>query len=197
MKAFVADPLIEFERSLENATKAGVKEANAMSLASVDPQGIPSVRIVYYKGMIRGGLSFYTNYQGKKSLDFEKNPRAGVNFFWPELFEQVRIQGLVDKLTREESENYFRTRPRMSQIGAWASHQSEEIPHHEALLERFETFEKKYEGQDVPCPPHWGGFRLVPLEIEFWIGREGRLHERYVYQRSSMGGAWRTFMRSP
>ena len=197
MKVFVEDPLLEFESALDKALNAGVKEAHAMALASVDPQGNPSVRIVYYKGIVRGGLSFYTNYQGKKSQDFQTNPSASVNFFWPELFQQVRLQGTVDKLDQKESEAYFRTRPRMSQIGAWASRQSEEIPNHEALLKKFKDLEEKFENKEVPCPPYWGGFRLVPLEIEFWMGREGRLHERYVYKRSSPDKAWRTFMRSP
>jgi pyridoxamine 5'-phosphate oxidase len=197
MRAFAEDPLLEFEKAFGKAMKEGVKEANAMALASVDPQGRPSVRIVYYKGLVRGGLSFFTNYQGKKSLDFEKNSWAAVNFFWPELFEQVRVQGKVDKLEREESEAYFRTRPRMSQIGAWASHQSEEIPDHSSLMQRFRDLEKKFDKQDIPCPPHWGGFRLVPSEIEFWVGREGRLHERYVYERNLPEDVWRSFMRSP
>ncbi len=197
MRAFESDPLLAFQNALQNAEIKGVREANAMALASVDAQGSPSIRVVYYKGTVRGGLSFYTNYQGKKALDLARNPHVAANFFWIELFEQVRFQGYVEKMTVEENEAYFRTRPRMSQIGAWASHQSEEIPNHDVLLQRFDEYEQKFEGQDVPCPPHWGGYLLIPTEIEFWIGREGRLHERYVYQRTRKDEVWRTFMRSP
>lgn len=184
-----------FHRLYEAAVNKKVNEPHAMTLATVDSQGQPSARIVYYKGTIRGGLSFYTNYHGQKAREIELNPKICVNFFWAELAEQVRISGKVEKLSRAENEAYFKTRARLSQIGAWASHQSDEIPSYDYFQNKVHEFEKKFDGQDVPCPPFWGGYVLVPQEFEFWFGHNGRLHERYIYQRTTTG--WKTFQRSP
>ena len=192
---FSKDPVALFEGFLKEAFDKKVVEPNAMSLATVNAQGVPSVRIVYFKGMVRGGLSFYTNYSGAKALDIEANPVVCANFFWGELAQQIRVTGKAVKLTRAESEAYFATRPRLSQLGAWASHQSEEIPGYDYFKNKIAEFDKSYEGQTVPCPSNWGGYHIVPSEIEFWFGHQGRLHERYVFTRE--GGGWKTKMLSP
>lgn len=192
---FSVDPFVHFERLMSQAIDKKVLEPNAMALATVDEKGMPSVRIVYYKGMVRGGFSFYTNYHGHKGRDLAKNPNVCTNIFWPELAQQIRISGVAEKLSRAESEAYFATRARLSQIGAWASDQSETIPSYDYFKNRLEEMTKKFEGHNVPCPPHWGGYHIIPTEIEFWFGHNGRLHERYVYQRANSG--WKTFMRSP
>lgn len=197
MFQFEKDPLINFEHAFQHAQKIQVPESNAVALATVSSAGTPSVRIVYYKGMIRGGFTFYTNYQGRKARDLEGNPKIAIQFFWPPLHQQIRIEGHTEKLTRAENETYFQTRARISQIGAWASDQSQEIANQDVLLKKFEMFEKKFADQDVPCPPHWGGYLIVPLEIEFWFGKNGRLHERYVYQRPDPTSPWRRLMKSP
>ncbi len=191
------DPVKWFEAELAKAQGAGVPEANAMNLATVDSLGMPNLRVVYYKGTIRGGLSFYTNYGSQKAREIFSSGRGAVNFFWPQLAQQVRFQGVIEKLTREENEAYFRTRPRLSQIGAWASEQSQEIPSEEWLERRVHEFEEKFKGQDVPCPLDWGGYHLLPLQAEFWFGQEGRLHKRYVFERLGLESPWRTLMKSP
>lgn len=196
---FSVDPHDHFLRLFEEAKDKKVIEPNAISLATVDPQGQPSVRVVYYKGTIRGGLSFYTNYHGAKARDIETNPKVSANFFWAELAQQVRVEGIAVKLTRAENEAYFRTRARLSQIGAWASHQSEEIPGYEYFQNRLHEMEKRFDGVEVPCPEFWGGYRIEVTKWEFWFGHAGRLHERYVYSRagSGSGSGWKTGMVSP
>lgn len=196
---FEKDPFENFLKVYQEAQMRGVPEANAMALATVNSQHQPSVRIVFFKGFFEKnsenrGFCFYTNYDGRKAHDIESNPQVSANFFWPHLDEQVRLEGRVEKLPRSESEKYFATRPRLSQIGAWASHQSEKIDYKE-LIQKLDDLTKKFEGQQVPCPPNWGGYCLVPHEIEFWFGKTGRLHERYVYQKE--GAKWQRFMRSP
>lgn len=193
---FLADPFLNLDKWVHEAAGAGLKDPNAMALATIGADQKPSARIVLFKGWVRGGLSFYTNYEGRKGRELTNHPQASVCFFWASLEKQLRVEGIVTRLTREESEAYFRTRPRLSQIGAWASHQSEEIADHKVLEDRTAELEKKFAGQEIPCPPHWGGFHLIPSEFEFWIGRQGRLHERYVYQREGTS-SWRRFMRSP
>ncbi len=190
------NPYFHFERLLNEARAKKVVEPDAMTLATVDSDGQPSARILYYKGMVRGGLSFYTNYGGQKSLEIEVNPKICLNFYWAELWQQVRIYGTAEKLTRAESEAYFSTRARLSQIGAWASNQSQEIPNYEYFQNKVNEFEKKFEGQEVPCPPNWGGFRVEAKRFEFWFGLTGRLHERYVYELQA-DGTWKTSLLSP
>ncbi|AZZ37240.1 pyridoxamine 5'-phosphate oxidase [Bdellovibrio sp. qaytius] len=178
---FKKDPFLNFQNSLKTAQLKGIPEHQAMSIATVNEKNEPSVRVVYFKGLIRGGFSFYTNYDGRKGHDLDTNPNICANFFWPHLDEQVRISGFTDKLTDSESDQYFATRARLSQLGAWASLQSSEMQNFDQFHQRMAEFTKKFEGQKVPRPPHWGGYRIIPREIEFWFGKNGRLHERYVY----------------
>jgi pyridoxamine 5'-phosphate oxidase len=192
---FKKEPIENFLKLYKEAQVKGVPEANAMALATVNAEKQPSVRIVFYKMVIDGGFCFFTNYQGRKARDIEANNKVSANFFWPNLDQQVRVEGLVHKTSREISEKYFATRARLSQIGAWASHQSEEIESFDAFSAHLRSLEKSFEGKPVPCPPHWGGYRIEPNEIEFWFGKNGRLHERFVYQRQASG--WRHLLRSP
>jgi pyridoxamine 5'-phosphate oxidase len=204
---FQLDPFVNFDRQLSEAKLRGEPEYNAMALATAGADRQPSVRIVYYKGMVRGGFSFYTNYAGAKARDIDANPKVCLNFYYAKAWEQIRVEGVALKLTRAESEAYFATRARLSQIGAWASQQSEEIPSFESFQEKVEELEASFAGQaEIPCPPGWGGYHVVPQEIEFWFGKTGRLHERYVYQRESSSGSagagpgangWRRFLRAP
>jgi len=192
---FGRDPLAHFQEFLKEAESKGLPEPAGMSLATSTPEGQPSVRTVLFKGFYQSGITFYTNFEGRKGRELISNPKASINFWWPVLEKQVRFEGTIEKLPRDVSEAYFATRPRLSQLGAWASQQSTEIPDLDFLQNKLKEFEKKFEGKTIPCPANWGGFVLIPQEIEFWIGRSGRLHERYIYQKQGEG--WRTFMRSP
>jgi pyridoxamine 5'-phosphate oxidase len=194
---FSKAPLEHFEQLLSEAQKQIAKDFNAMSLATCSVGGVPSVRTVLFKGLVRGGLSFYTNYDSQKAHELLETKRAAALFFWAPLERQIRIDGVIEKMTREESEAYFKTRARLSQIGAWASEQSHRLSSFEELQEKVQELEKRFQGRDVPCPPNWGGFLLRPLKIEFWFGRSGRLHERYVYERADVGSSWQTYMKSP
>lgn len=194
---FKIDPFHHFEDLFRQAQSHIPKDPNAMFLATVSPDGNPSVRTVLYKGLIRQGFSFYTNYESPKGQALIATKKAALLFYWPAMDTQIRLEGIVEKLTREESEKYFASRPRLSQLGAWASHQSQKIKDHEELEKRVAEFDKQFSGKEVPCPPNWGGFHLLPLRFEFWFARSGRLHERYVYERASLQSAWMTSMRSP
>lgn len=191
------DPFDHFDCLLKEAIAKQVPEAIAMSVATVNEKGVPSVRIVYLKEVSQGGFVFYGNYKSHKGQDIEINPSVCLNFHWPVQWRQIRITGKASKISEAESDAYFRTRPRLSQIGAWASNQSEVISSHDHLVRRVQEFEKQFDGQDVPRPPHWGGWRVIPQEIEFWFGLTGRLHERYIYFRESESSEWRTCMKSP
>ncbi|MBO9667815.1 MAG: pyridoxamine 5'-phosphate oxidase [Bdellovibrio sp.] len=189
------DPYVHFDRLMKEAVAKQVPEANAMSLATVDERGIPSVRIVYLKEVTSEGFVFFGNYDSHKGKDIEQNPNVCLNFHWPVLWHQIRITGMAVKLNPEESDAYFKTRARLSQIGAWASKQSEEIPSYDHLVRRVEEYEKQFDGQEVPRPENWGGWLVIPTEIEFWFGLNGRLHQRYIYQKTEDG--WRTLLRAP
>ncbi len=184
--ALHADPFRQLDRWLDDAVTAGVKEPTAMTLCTVGRDGSPSARVVLLKGVERG-LVFYTNYESQKGREIADNPRAAVVLFWPDLERQVRVTGGVERLSRSESEAYFRSRPRESQLGAWASLQSQPVESRAVLDARFDEVRATYEGQDVPCPPHWGGFRLVPDSFEMWQGRVGRMHDRVRYVPSGSG----------
>jgi pyridoxamine 5'-phosphate oxidase len=195
---FSLDPFLHFTRLLDEAESRGEPEHNAMALASVGADLKPSVRIVYFKGLVRGGLSFYCNYNSTKGKNIEQNNQVCLNFYYPKEWQQIRISGKALKLTRAESAAYFATRNRLSQIGAWASNQSQEIPGTEYFQKRLAEYEKSFEGQEVPCPENWGGYQVIPDEFEFWSGKSGRLHERCVYQRQAASSdQWRSFMKAP
>lgn len=194
---FSLDPFAHFQEQFSQAQKLISKDPNAVSLATVSESGQPSVRTVLFKGLVRGGFSFYTNYESAKAQDLLFAKKAAMLFYWPVMDVQVRLEGVVEKLTRAESEAYFNTRARLSQLGAWASRQSQKITDHETLERRVQELDKQFEGQSIPCPNNWGGFHLLPLKFEFWFARNGRLHERYVYERESLTAPWETSMRSP
>jgi pyridoxamine 5'-phosphate oxidase len=183
------DPIKQFQKWLDQAQASPIHEPLAMSLASSTPAGKPSVRIVLLRGVDERGFTFYTNYESRKSRELELDPSAALAFYWAELDRQVRIEGRVERVSADESDAYFRTRPRGSQIGAWASPQSQVISGREELERSEREAAAKYEGKDVPRPPHWGGFRVVPSMIEFWEGKLNRLHDRLLY-RLNAGGSW-------
>ncbi|MFW6043878.1 MAG: pyridoxamine 5'-phosphate oxidase [Marinilabiliaceae bacterium] len=175
-------PLVQLQRWLDEAIHAEAAEPTAMSLATVDAAGQPSQRIVLLKEISDKGIVFFTNYQSRKGQQLELNPRGSANFFWAVLERQVRLEGIIKKISEEESDEYFATRPRDSQIGAWTSPQSEEINDRDYLERRYQKLEQEFEGKTIPRPPHWGGYILIPHLVEFWQGRPGRMHDRFVYR---------------
>jgi pyridoxamine 5'-phosphate oxidase len=185
----MSDPFARFDDVLARAAQEAPFDPIAMTLATSTPEGHPSCRIVLLHGADARGFVFYTNYEGRKARELEANPHAALCFYWPWTEEQVRIEGRVARVSAEESDAYFATRPRGSQIGAWASRQSERIASRDELIARVEEVEGRYQGQDVPRPPHWGGYRLAPKRIEFWKAEAFRLHYREVYEHTSQGWA--------
>ncbi|MGA3243722.1 MAG: pyridoxamine 5'-phosphate oxidase [Bacteroidota bacterium] len=182
------NPFVQFDRWLDEALTSLLPEPNAMALATATGEGKPSVRMVLLKGYDDRGFVFFTNYEGRKSSELLKNPNAALLFYWSELERQVRIEGTVEKTSRQESEEYFNTRPLESRLGAWASRQSEVIPGRSDLERKVSDLKESYANREVPVPPFWGGFRLQPQVFEFWQGRENRLHDRIRY--SLQGGVW-------
>jgi pyridoxamine 5'-phosphate oxidase len=191
-----SDPIRQFEKWFEQALTANLPEPNAMTLATATPDGQPSVRVVLLKGFDASGFTFFTNYHSRKGREIAANARAALLFFWPELQRQVRIEGTVERVAEAESDAYFRSRPLGSRLGAWASQQSEVIPSRDVLEERVRELMQRYSDGEVPRPPHWGGYRVRPLTIEFWQGRPDRLHDRLRYQRMQPDG-WRLDRLSP
>lgn len=177
------DPFAQFRRWFAEAERAQLLEPNAMTLATADVSGRPSARVVLLKGIDARGLVFFTDYRSRKASELAANPRAALAFLWKELERQVRVTGDIERVTPEESAAYFRTRPRGSRLGAWASTQSAELPERAMLEREVARVDKQYPGDDIPLPPHWGGYRLLPDEFEFWQGRENRLHDRFRYAR--------------
>lgn len=190
----VFDPFVMFDTWMSEAVNAKEPEANAFTLSTVDVEGMPSSRIVYLKELIDGEFVFYTNYASKKGKDIEKNDQVSMLFFWPSLSRQVRVEGRCSKVDAAVSDDYFASRPKASQIGAWASNQSEVLVSREDLEKRVIQFEEKFSGV-VPRPEHWGGYQIEPLTIEFWQGRPSRLHDRFQFTRDEKG--WKAVRLNP
>ncbi|MGB2709935.1 MAG: pyridoxamine 5'-phosphate oxidase [Conexibacter sp.] len=183
------EPMALFARWYAEAQAARLPHADAMTLATASADGRPSARIVLLKDADARGFAFFTNYESRKAHELDANPRAALAILWAGLERQVRAVGSVVRLTAEESDAYFATRPRGSQLGAWASQQSRPLPRRQELEERWEALEQRYDGVAVPRPPHWGGYRVAPQEVEFWQGRANRLHDRFAYVRAP-DGSW-------
>ncbi|MDQ2657986.1 MAG: pyridoxamine 5'-phosphate oxidase [Bacteroidota bacterium] len=190
------NPVAQFEKWFGEALNSEVMEPNAMNLSTVNEQGKPSARMVLLKGLEKGRFVFYTNYQSKKGKELDINPACALTFFWPELERQVRVEGVASRVASGMSDEYFQSRPRESQMGAWASPQSILIENRKILEDRFHEIKKKFEGQAVlPRPHQWGGFQVEPFQVEFWQGGPGRLHDRIQYVR--VDAAWKIYRLAP
>ncbi|MFP4598739.1 MAG: pyridoxamine 5'-phosphate oxidase [Persicimonas sp.] len=191
------DPFDWFAHWYADVRDAQLANFNAMSLATVDATGQPRTRQVLLKSFDAAGFVFYTNYRSPKARQLEENPRVALNFYWRGLERQIRIEGFADRLSEADSDAYFATRPRGSQVGAWASQQSQPLETRQVLASRVEEFEDKFHDQEVPRPPHWGGYRVVPLRMEFWEAEAYRLHDRWEFVRQSADDGWKVEMLYP
>lgn len=190
-----ADPIAQFSNWFTQATQVGVHEPNAMTLATVDETGMPFQRTVLLKNVDARGFTFFTNYHSRKAAQMEKNPQVCLLFPWLTLERQIIIQGSVERVSREESQQYFSSRPHDSQIGAWVSNQSEVIESREVLKQQLAEIKERFKDGEIPLPPHWGGYRVKPQSIEFWQGGPARLHDRFLYQLAD--GGWKIDRLSP
>jgi len=179
------NPFKQFEIWFEEAKKIGLKDPNAMNVASATKSGIPSSRMVLLKAYSEEGFIFYTNYTSRKSGEILDNPIVALNFFWDALERQIRIEGEIKKVEKEVSDAYFNSRSRLSQLGAHASNQSQIIENYEELTDKLNSFDEKYKDKDIPRPDHWGGFIVIPRTIEFWQGHDGRLHDRLKFEKEN------------
>lgn len=195
VKDVAATPIEQFQEWFDEAVASQLLEPNALLLSTVSNENKPSTRVLLLKGL-DNGFTFYTNYLSRKGTELAENPNACITFFWAEIERQVRIEGLIEKVSDEDSDAYFHSRPRGSQIGAWVSNQSMVIEHREILEEREKHLIEKFGNEPIPRPPHWGGYRLVPNYIEFWQGRPSRLHDRIAYTLLE-NGDWKIDRLSP
>lgn len=184
------NPFLQFETWFKQANQANIAEVNAMQLATASPQGKPSLRTVLLKAFDEQGFVFYTNYHSQKAQQITENPQIAALFFWKELERQVEITGRIEKVSTLESLQYFTSRPRGSQLGAWVSAQSSIISSRKLLEAKLEEMKQKFSQGEIPLPDFWGGFRIVPDTVEFWQGRPNRLHDRFEYQRKTESAAW-------
>jgi pyridoxamine 5'-phosphate oxidase len=189
------DPFTQFSLWMNEAIDSQIVDANAMTMVTAGAEARPSARVVLLKGYDQQGLVFFTNYESKKAAEIDSNRAVALHFYWPDLERQIAVCGNAFKVERSESEEYFATRPRESQIGAWASKQSSTLRTRQELEERIQTLQTEFEGRDVQCPPFWGGFRVEPQSFEFWQGRPSRLHDRIFYQFAD--GRWHISRLSP
>lgn len=190
-----SDPFTQFAQWMEDAVNSQILDPYAMCLSTVGKNGQPTSRIVYLRDVADGGFIFYTNYDSHKGMELAQNPRAALNFHWGELERQIRIEGTVSKVAEDVSDAYWAGRPRESQISAWMSEQSREVQSRAVLESRKEEILHRFDGVEIPRPPHWGGYAVVPLRVEFWQGRPNRLHDRLLYVRED--GVWRVMRLNP
>lgn len=179
------NPFVQFEKWFSEAMKIDTEDVTAFVLSTCSKEGKPSSRVMLLKGVDDKGFVFYTNYSGRKSRELLENPNASILFFFKELHRQIRIEGKIEKVSREESEEYFHSRPLESQIGAWSSNQSSKIESRDIIEEKYKNYSKEFAGKEVPLPDFWGGFRLIPDYFEFWQGRESRMHDRISYEKNN------------